>query len=114
MSAQQLDTRVTELEREMREIRAEMAGVAKIHEYRHVENSGRLSAIEKTLTGIASLAAGEEARHAERGLRLGAIEKTLIEIGVYLKVGRWVITAAWAVGSAVATALAMKWLGAKT
>lgn len=80
-----LEVRVATLEREIRELKSRVDSAATVQDTRHTENGDRLASIEKTLT----------------------------EIAVYLKIGRWVMHAVWAIGGSVATAFAMKWLGTK-
>lgn len=55
----------------------------------------------------------QKKQHTDNSGRLKKIEDILIETAVYFKVGRWVMVAVWTIGSAVITALTMKWLGAK-
>jgi hypothetical protein len=80
-----LESRVAQLEHEVRSVRSDLSNTAAL----------------------------QHSQHQENGMRLTAIENTLLEIKVYFKIGRWVVNTVWALGGAVAGAFMIKWFGAK-
>lgn len=81
------------------------------------DNERRQDGLERRLTSIEDNAERrerlQESRHTDNSARLKKIEDAFLETAVYFKVGRWVVTVASVIGTAVITALATKWLGAK-